>query len=51
MAQSFSFGFASDDIEEDGNETVELGLHDSDTPANEHAAVAEPKLHKLQDLV
>lgn len=52
MSQSFSFGFGSDDIEENGGEMADVGplpLHD--TRENKPVAVTEPKLHKLQDLV
>ena len=53
MTQSFSFGFASDDIlEGDGDETVEVGpSHHTDTSTNKPVTVTEPKLHKLPDLV
>ncbi|KAF6220200.1 hypothetical protein HO133_003331 [Letharia lupina] len=52
MSQSFSFGFGSDDIEENGGEMADVGplsLHD--TRENKPVAVTEPKLHKLQDLL
>ena len=50
MTHSFSFGFGSDDIEENVNETVEL-RPSHDTREDKPVAVMEPKLHKLQDLV
>lgn len=52
MTQSFSFGFGSDDIEEDGDEMMEMKIGPShDTLENKPVAVTEPKLHRLQDLV
>ena len=50
MIPSFSFGFGSNDIEEDGDETVEIRSSHA-TPEDKPVAVMEPKLHKLQDLV
>ena len=50
MTQSFSFSFGSDDIEEDGDETVEVeSSYDTSEPVP--VAATEPKLHSLQDLV
>lgn len=56
MTQSFSFGFRSDDMEEDGDEVVEVEVEGKigpshDTSENRPVAVTEPKLHRLQDLV
>lgn len=58
MTQSFSFGFRSDDMEEDGDEVVEVEVEvegkigpSHDTSENRPVAVTEPKLHRLQDLV
>lgn len=50
MTQSFSFGFGSDDVEEKGDDMIELG-RSHDAPGDKPVAVTEPKLHKLQDLV
>ena len=50
MTHPFSFGFGSDDIEEVGDETVEVGAS-HDTQKDISVAATEPKLHKLQDLV
>ena len=50
MIPSFSFGFGSDDIEEDGDETMEIKPSHA-TPEDKPLAVVEPRLHKLQDLV
>ena len=50
QSQPFSFGFGSDDIEGTADETMDIGPAD-DQPENKPAAVIEPKLHRLQDLV
>ena len=50
QSQPFSFGFGSDDIEETADETMDIGpLYDQS--GYKPAAITEPKLHRLQDLV
>ena len=56
MPQSFSFGFDSDDTEENGVERVDVEVEvevgpSHHTPENKPVAITEPELHKLQDLV
>ena len=50
QSQPFSFGFGSDDIEGTADETMDTGPS-YDQPGYKPAAVTEPKLHRLQDLV
>lgn len=50
MPQSFSFGFGSDDIEFDVDETKDtLSLHTSHD--ERPITIIEPKLQKLEDMV
>ena len=50
QSQPFSFGFGSDDIEGIADETMDIGPS-YNQPGHKSAAVTEPKLHRLQDLV
>ena len=50
MTHSFSFGFGNDDIEESGDETVDVKPFNG-TPIDRPNAAMDPKLHNLQDLV
>ena len=50
QSQPFSFGFGSDDIEGTADETVDIEPS-NDESGYKPAAVTEPKLHTLQDLV
>ena len=50
QSQPFSFGFGSDDIEGTADETMDVEPS-YDEPGYMPAAVTEPKLHTLQDLV
>ena len=50
MSHSFSFGFESDDIDDDGHESAgDASSHD--TPEHRHVADMKPTLHDLQALV
>ena len=50
MTDSFSFGFGNDDIEESGDETVDVKPFNG-APIDRPIAAMDPKLHNLQDLV
>ena len=50
MTHSFSFGFGNDDIEESGDETVDVKPFNG-APIDRPIATMDPKLHNLQDLV
>ena len=52
MAQSFSFGFNNDDIEDEADEGHEMEVDNEHAPdVDEEPGLIEPRLHSLDELV
>ena len=51
MAQSFSFGFNSDDIDNENDEGDEMDIEDKNISAKETPTLLEPKLHRFDEMV
>ena len=51
MAQPFSFGFNSDDIDNEGGEGNEMDIEDENISVKNTPALLEPKVHGLDEMV